>query len=743
MSFSHEYNFPIFVSTGSIATSGHSGDLKIGQLGVFDAKTYTAVSGAIPANKALFLAQGSWHTKDKLAKYTGGLTQSDKTIEFLGKDILGFERSLPRKAVAEQWIVGWDGTNDCGSLTFECGKSYRFKVKVWGEDVYGTFLHPLEREVMITTDCCTGTDCDEVCSDAVGAKKWGKLIAKTINEDPELKYFVKADTISSDYSTTTSTNHLYSISVCDTGDQIALSTIQGAFASLTITRKDRVGSTSIYETVTVDSPAGTAVAPSNYTPVGANVPADCNTCPAGYTLVLGSQEYIISTPLDGSEDLNDSTARQTFSDALALAYFPAATFNGASDVEVVASSDAITLTGHALVTGEKVLYSNGGGTTVVGLTNSTNYYVIKVDANTVKLATTAANALAGTAIAISDGVGAAHTLTPVIAATFLSQNGASASVKVLVPAAIPTLGPLLADTVVAGASFGAICTPAALSAIAWVVGDPRYRTTRTLCVTVPKDCGGNSRLADVQAALANDTSIVSGTIAIETVGDCADTYTLDQYSDNLLDDGCLSEDVPVYRNPQSFEGFVWADCPCTSTSNPDDGTKVGVRLTAAYEDTKFGGCSFSPVDYYSVRPLRLEVTVLVGGPGVDNEGSPCVSPVPSRRTRFSSMSTQSGEWLLRELIKANQYRVHGEFYADPRLREALDSMALKVVDRKKSYVTYHLKVRQNRLYQNHNGDYSPEIYEFVIAFPEAVSASTFELLVEGVTSQFGVYLENR
>ena len=41
------------------------------------------------------------------------------------------------------------------------------------------------------------------------------------------------------------------------------------------------------------------------------------------------------------------------------------------------SNEQITLTNHGLVTGHTVLYSNGGGTTLAGLTNDTVYYVIK------------------------------------------------------------------------------------------------------------------------------------------------------------------------------------------------------------------------------------------------------------------------------------------------------------------------------------------------------------------------------
>ena len=75
--------------------------------------------------------------------------------------------------------------------------------------------------------------------------------------------------------------------------------------------------------------------------------------------------------------------------------------NGGADVvdtsAVDISAETITITGHNYTTGDKVIYNNGGGTTLAGLINKSPYYVIRVDDNTIKLSTTAANAAAGTA----------------------------------------------------------------------------------------------------------------------------------------------------------------------------------------------------------------------------------------------------------------------------------------------------------------------------------------------------------
>ena len=97
---------------------------------------------------------------------------------------------------------------------------------------------------------------------------------------------------------------------------------------------------------------------------------------------------------------------------------PTETFDAAADVEQDAADDKISVASafyDVIVTGSKVTYANGGGTNVGGLTSGTDYFIIKDGTtNRVKLATSFANATGGTAISISDGVGASHTLTSVI-----------------------------------------------------------------------------------------------------------------------------------------------------------------------------------------------------------------------------------------------------------------------------------------------------------------------------------------
>ena len=84
----------------------------------------------------------------------------------------------------------------------------------------------------------------------------------------------------------------------------------------------------------------------------------------------------------------------------------------ATDTSVVSiSGNTLTFNNHRFVNLQRVTYTDGGGTAIGGLTDGTVYFIIKVDQNTIKLATSSSNAAAGTAIDLTSGAaGGSHTL---------------------------------------------------------------------------------------------------------------------------------------------------------------------------------------------------------------------------------------------------------------------------------------------------------------------------------------------
>lgn len=91
------------------------------------------------------------------------------------------------------------------------------------------------------------------------------------------------------------------------------------------------------------------------------------------------------------------------------------------DADVTVAADTIALPSHGWLTGRKVAATTSG--VLPGGLSATDYFIIKVDANTVKLATNLANALAGTAVDITSAAGGGtHTLTPAALASASYQT---------------------------------------------------------------------------------------------------------------------------------------------------------------------------------------------------------------------------------------------------------------------------------------------------------------------------------
>ena len=98
------------------------------------------------------------------------------------------------------------------------------------------------------------------------------------------------------------------------------------------------------------------------------------------------------------------------------------TFDATDSGVVSIANNTLTFNNHRFVTGQKVTYNDGGGTAIGGLSDG-SYFIIKEDQNTIKLASSASNAAAGTAIDLTSGAaGGSHTLN-------IAQDGVNTKFK--------------------------------------------------------------------------------------------------------------------------------------------------------------------------------------------------------------------------------------------------------------------------------------------------------------------------
>lgn len=745
----HRFPVPLIPVTGKVL-NGTNGPVLFGDLydiagsvsiGLFDADTNAIATGTGNGN-VFYIGYSSEHTKDFLDKWFFGmqLPKGAPGWKFRGEDVFKFEYAEPQRAKAEKWVLGFDGTSGCNETTptFECGKVYGVRIVASGSPVFRRWAKVLEHEIFSDPVCCGDSSCSTGCpDDKVDCKAVVKELASKINNHVELAQIgIKARAITSDYSAPSMNVNKYTVTVYDSGDAKALGAVQLQVGSLgVVTRVARNNDTaqSTYQYF------GTAAA-ANFIPAVSFAVASCDVCPTGFTTSPAYDEYIVSRPLDGTEDLSTPLARTTFATTVATAY-AAVDVATIATADVNAGTDVITETAHNLVTGQAVVYDDGGGAAITGLVDNTTYYVIKVDNNTFKVATTYANAIAGTAIDLTGTGNNAQTFTPAIGSTFLSQNGSVATIS-LKTGHGSSLSALLSDTATLVNSVGTTCTPAAATPVAWTVTNGvGHRDTREMCISLNRlDCSGGNRLAELTAFLANNPLYVPNSIELVSGTGCRDSYTASQYADGFSTDGCLSSEPAVFSDFGGYDNETWSVVPETPEAYDED-VKCGIEISAEIPERFLSDCAMELKDFWEDEPIRLEVSWIhdsyTGWP------EDCVTKFPAaKRVQSGQVASGSGEWLLREYIKAGTYENFSCDYDNPRLRELLDSNRRAQIDRKAFYRIYYLQA--NIFRKAYNFGQHPETIEAMIAFKEGdPKAAEFELAFGSVLSKFGVSLKKR
>jgi hypothetical protein len=606
------------------------------QFGVFNSR-YKAVTTANEAVKSPHIVFGQGRIEN-----LPGLTHkySDKISR--GSLIEWYKTSGSPVSKSQITYAGFDGVDNTKTLKAGCDEQYSLTVRARSLYIDTAFAYGLTRTVTVTTPCCE--DCGDNC-ETIDPRWLANAFAAKINAEPMLSKYVVATPV---FECETPGDDpevvdviTYCVSFCDNGDASALAAVQAQYPTVPVTLKERAGSISTYQITllaTDDAPANVLVT----LPVKLAV---CDVCPTGYTLQGESEQYIIETPLDGSEDLNSAADQQTFANTVKATYVPSETFNAATGVDD--ALEQITLTAHGYTTGEAIVYSTGGGTAIGGLTNGATYYAIVVDANTIQVATTKANALAGTEIDLTDGVGAAHTFTPASTAVFLENTGGSAKILITVDAYHATLAPVLADIVTQLDNVEALCNPPAGTSVAWAACDTGFKVQRTLSLTITDDCA--SDLADIQAHYP------SYTVTLEESANCNSRYELVQLSDTVQED-CDFSVPPVFVDVQPYKGIEWTVVADALTGSD---CVAGVKIEGKPLDKYGNPCD--PIAFpYEFDKLTFEVFAYKGAPtSQDFLTFDRCDNIPITTTQRSTFVTGSGDEIFELEKRYHSYQTTG------------------------------------------------------------------------------------
>jgi hypothetical protein len=142
-----------FVTTAGTATSA----LTAGQLAVVDASTNNSLvlSGAISyqTSPLVYLAQGSFHTTDKLGPFHGGYKESVKSKGINPKYISAFYVSEP--GIPVQDIVKVTATTGCN---IACNSTYRLRLDIKGSPALRFLTHNAYFTLDAYSGCCDASN---------------------------------------------------------------------------------------------------------------------------------------------------------------------------------------------------------------------------------------------------------------------------------------------------------------------------------------------------------------------------------------------------------------------------------------------------------------------------------------------------------------------------------------------------------------------------------------------------------
>lgn len=156
--FPHAFQKMLVAGSFQTTTGIASSALTAGQVGVFSAATNltvdaTLTTAAYSTNPLVYIAQGSYHTVDKLGPYHGGYKESVKSKGINPKYISAYYVTEPSNPVQD--IVQIAGTPGC-SVT--CNTTYRLRLDLKGSPALRFLTHNAYFTLDADTGCCDSSN---------------------------------------------------------------------------------------------------------------------------------------------------------------------------------------------------------------------------------------------------------------------------------------------------------------------------------------------------------------------------------------------------------------------------------------------------------------------------------------------------------------------------------------------------------------------------------------------------------
>jgi len=283
-------------TTGTLASSGGTEDLAVGQLGFFSGKTWqVTTTPTFQTAKTLVIAQG---TPDLSGFPEGaGIPNTSFKVSVDGQNGKVLDWYVKKAQRSQNMIVrlGFDGVDTTKTMSANYGETKQIYLKLSGQPInnfYPDVPAGLKIPLLIQMPCAD--ECTDNCSDPVPCDVIADLIIDAVNNykiigGQELKKYVKVTKVvscetPSAYATECFTK--WTLAVCDAGTPEALAAVQVAYPGDVVTLKSRVDSVSTYE-VTL----ACGETPSDFAQGAGTIVPNCSTCPTGWEFVESLYVY--------------------------------------------------------------------------------------------------------------------------------------------------------------------------------------------------------------------------------------------------------------------------------------------------------------------------------------------------------------------------------------------------------------------------------------------------------------------
>lgn len=656
------------------------------QLGLFDNETQRSVDAATYCSDKKYTFYWKSPSKGIITPFGGEERNAEMPLHSL--PIKKISRSFSFEEANDKPLpfvgyLGWDGTSACSSLKFECGKTYGLLMRARGRNVRDVFGRNFEEIVSFKTDCCDGCSVDEGCEKVVDN------IIKAINEQSFYlnNYFFKAEKVQKCCETPDPFGRTrfqrFRLRVLDSGDSHALAAVQNFYPNYKIERVDRNGVESTYEVVLPKITQATLTV--------LNITASGNATINRRHLVNATTADVTLTIPNGSsngqaiEIVNVGVTNNDVMYAIGASTF------------TVGIGDGVRLVwnGSAWISGNFQTISNYTVTTQTiancdtcptGFTAvpARDKYIITMAYNGSANALTTVQAVYPTAVSVN----------------LLSYNAGQGVFEVMF-AEGATVTQVNNTTVQFLGTTPVGCTSNTTQTYTWFLDSEAYKITRNLCmVKAHPECDGVSDLTNLIAFANGVDTYVPGSAVQETIGGCNNRYTVSQYNNALLEDGCdtFGKDGAKFDAFPSFEGFTWAACDCPGWSFDESGCPVapetqglqdcrcGIKFTGAYLDRETHDCYFNINHAVNVDPVTIEVSLIT------QDLDTCDLPnIPWTVVQYPRIVQGLGEFVMRDVVGNRYYDNH--IYVDP------DQEMAKLFEKR---LGYDFGVRPDQLYHHFN-----------------------------------------